>query len=77
MLDIRWIRENPEALATALTNRNWAADKARAEVERLIALDEARRTQIVRVEEAQARRNAASREIGRAKGQKDGKAPAA
>jgi seryl-tRNA synthetase len=71
MLDIKWIRENPEALATALLNRNWAADKAKAEVDRLIALDEARRTQIVKVEEAQARRNAASREIGKAKAQKD------
>ena len=31
MLDIKWIRENPEALTTALRNRNWAADKAKAE----------------------------------------------
>jgi seryl-tRNA synthetase len=71
MLDIKWIRENPEALATALQNRNWTPDAAKAEVDRLIALDEARRSQIVRVEEAQARRNAASREIGRSKAQKD------
>ncbi|NJL09045.1 MAG: serine--tRNA ligase, partial [Methylacidiphilales bacterium] len=37
----------------------------------LIALDEARRTAIVAVEAAQARRNAASKEIGQAKAKKD------
>ncbi|MCB1495336.1 MAG: serine--tRNA ligase [Bauldia sp.] len=62
MLDIKWIRENPEALDTALKNRN-----AEPAAERLIALDEARRAHIVRLEEAQARRNAASKEIGAAK----------
>ena len=41
MLDIRWIRENPEALDRALTNR-----RAEPAAERLIALDEARRAAI-------------------------------
>jgi seryl-tRNA synthetase len=66
MLDIKWIRENPEALDRALANRN--AEPAAA---RLIGLDEARRAHIVRLEEAQARRNAASKEIGKAKATKD------
>jgi seryl-tRNA synthetase len=66
MLDIRWIRENPAALDAALTNRN-----AEPQSSRLIALDEARRAAIVKVEEAQARRNAASKEIGAAKAKKD------
>jgi seryl-tRNA synthetase len=71
MLDIKWIRDNPEALTAALTKRAWAPDAARDEVDGLIAMDEARRAQIVKIEEAQARRNAASKEIGKAKGAKD------
>jgi seryl-tRNA synthetase len=66
MLDIKWIRENPEALDRALANR-----KAEPAAARLIALDEARRAHILKLEEAQARRNAASKEIGKAKAQKD------
>ena len=38
MLDIKWIRENPEALDRALVNRGTEPAAAR-----LIALDEARR----------------------------------
>src|SRR5664279_621980 len=66
MLDIKWIRENPEALDRALANRR--SEPAAA---RLIALDEARRANILKLEQAQARRNAASREIGKAKATKD------
>jgi seryl-tRNA synthetase len=66
MLDIKWIRENPEALDRALANR-----RAEPQSARLIALDEARRAAIVRLEEAQARRNAASKDIGKAKAAKD------
>jgi seryl-tRNA synthetase len=71
MLDIKWIRDNPDALAAALTKRGSAPEAARATVDDLIAKDEARRAQIVKVEEAQARRNAASKEIGKAKAAKD------
>ena len=71
MLDIKWIRDNPEKLAEALTKRGSAPEAARATVDGLVALDEARRAQIVKVEEAQARRNAASKEIGKAKAAKD------
>ncbi|HEY5080858.1 MAG TPA: serine--tRNA ligase [Bauldia sp.] len=66
MLDIKWIRENPEALDAALANR-----RAEPQSARLIGLDEARRAAIVKLEEAQARRNAASKEIGKAKAAKD------
>jgi seryl-tRNA synthetase len=71
MLDIKWIRENPDALERALRNRGVDAAAASAEVRNLIGLDEARRANIVRLQEAQERRNAASKEIGRAKAQKD------
>lgn len=71
MLDIKWIRDNPDALERALRNRGTPADAAAAEVRRVIALDEERRAVIVRLQEAQERRNAASKEIGNAKGRKD------
>ncbi len=66
MLDIRWIRDNPEALDRALANRGAEPQSAS-----LIALDEARRAAIGKLEEAQNRRNIASKEIGKAKAQKD------
>ena len=66
MLDIRWIRENPEALDRALTNRGAGPESAK-----LIALDEARRAAVTKLQEMQTRRNAASKEIGQAKAQKD------
>ncbi len=66
MLDIKWIRENPEALDKALANRN-----AEPAATRLIQLDEDRRRHIARLQEAQGRRNAASKEIGKAKASGD------
>ena len=45
--------------------------RARAAVEKLVALDEKRRAAITKFEQAQARRNAASREVGDAKKAKD------
>jgi seryl-tRNA synthetase len=69
MLDIRWIREHPEALERALINRG--STGAASTVANLIALDEARRAAITELEELQAARNAAAKEIGRAKAQKD------
>jgi seryl-tRNA synthetase len=61
MLDIRWIRENPEALDHALASRG-----AKAQAASLIALDDARRAHIAKVQSAQSRRNAASKDIGAA-----------
>src|SRR5690349_8476142 len=71
MLDIKWIRDNPEALERALVNRGWKHEEAKADTARLVAIDDERRAHIVKLEEAQARRNAASKEIGKAKAQKD------
>ncbi len=66
MLDIRWIRENPEGLVGSLVKRQWPASEARSAVDRLLALDEARRSHLGKLQERQERRNAASREIGNA-----------
>lgn len=61
MLDIRWIRDNPDALDAALKKRGAPPGSAS-----LIALDEARRAHVAKVQEGQARRNAASKQIGAA-----------
>ena len=66
MFDIKWIRDNAEAFDAGLKKRGLAPEAAK-----LIALDEARREHVTRLQEAQARRNAASKEIGKAKGSKD------
>ncbi len=66
MHDIRFIRDNPEAFDRGLKRRGLAG-----EAKRLIALDEERRAKILALETAQARRNAASKEIGEAKKTKD------
>ena len=66
MLDIRWIRDNPQALDEALKKRGAAPESAA-----LIELDEMRRAHITRLQEAQQRRNAASKEIGAAMAAKD------
>ena len=66
MLDIRWIRDNPEFLDEALTKRG-AAPLAAS----LVALDDRRRTVIQKLQDMQSRRNAASKEIGAAMAQKN------
>src|SRR5882724_12742349 len=66
MHDIKWIRENPAAFDAALARRGLKPESAT-----LIALDEKRRAAIQKAEAAQARRNAASKEIGAAKKNKD------
>jgi seryl-tRNA synthetase len=66
MHDIKWIRDNPEAFDKALGRRGLPG-----EAQRLIALDEARRAAITAFEQAQATRNAASKEIGEAKKARD------
>ena len=66
MLDIKWIRNNPQVLDMALKNRSEAAAAAR-----LIALDDGRRAAISRAQALQERRNAASKAIGQAKARKD------
>ncbi|MGH6679258.1 MAG: aminoacyl--tRNA ligase-related protein, partial [Bradyrhizobium sp.] len=66
MHDIKWIRENREAFDAGLKRRGLAPLSAS-----LLAIDERRRAAILSSEQAQARRNAASREIGDAKKAKD------
>jgi seryl-tRNA synthetase len=66
MHDIKWIRENPGAFDAGLARRG-----LQPESEKLLALDEKRRGAILKAEQAQARRNAASKEIGAAKKNKD------
>jgi seryl-tRNA synthetase len=66
MYDIKWIREHPEAFDRGLKRRGLEPLSGR-----LMSLDEKRRAAITKFEQAQARRNAASKEIGEAKKKKD------
>src|SRR5512133_2807592 len=66
MHDIRWIRDNPAAFDAALKRRGLEPLSSS-----LLAIDEKRRAAILASEQAQARRNAASKEIGDAKKAKD------
>ncbi len=66
MHDIRSIRDNPQGFDAALKRRDLAPLSSQ-----LLAIDERRRAAILSSEQAQARRNAASKEIGEAKKAKD------
>jgi seryl-tRNA synthetase len=66
MHDIKWIRDNPAAFDAALKRRGLEPLSAA-----LLAVDEKRRAAIMASEQAQARRNSASKEIGDAKKAKD------
>ncbi|MCW1839162.1 serine--tRNA ligase [Prosthecomicrobium hirschii] len=66
MFDIRWIRDNAEAFDRALVNRGKAPLSAT-----LLEIDDRRRAQMTRLQEMQARQNAASKDIGKAKATKD------
>ena len=59
MLDLRYVRENLDAVAVAMKNRNAKFDAAR-----FSELDEARRAGIAQEESLQAQRNKTSKEIG-------------
>jgi seryl-tRNA synthetase len=62
MHDIKWIRDNADAFDKALARRG-----LKGEAQRLISIDERRRAAIQKAEQAQARRNVASKEVGAAK----------
>jgi seryl-tRNA synthetase len=66
MHDIKFIRDNPEAFDRGLKRRGLAPESAA-----LLALDKARRDCLQKLQEAQAQRNAASKEIGGAMARKD------
>ncbi|MGO8180280.1 serine--tRNA ligase [Rhizobium leguminosarum] len=67
MLDIKWIRENPEALDAALAKRG-----AEPLAQSLVSLDEKRRSAVQKAQDLLSRRNLASKEIGAAMAQKNG-----
>jgi len=66
MHDIKFIRDNPDGFDRGLARRGLPG-----EAKKLIAIDERRRAAIQKLERAQARRNAASKEIGAAKKNKE------
>ena len=66
MLDIKWIRENQEAFVAGLTDRGFEPDPGEL-LTQILKLDEQRRETIQKLQAHQARRNAVSKEIGKAK----------
>jgi len=70
VLDVKWIRDNKEAFIKGLADRGFEAS-ARAMLNRILSLDEQRRTAVQKLQDAQARRNTASKEIGKAKASRD------
>ena len=66
MFDMKWIRENPEVFDNGLASRGLSPLSAK-----LIEMDEERRQHLTKLQDAQSRRNAASKEIGKAKANKD------
>ncbi len=62
MLDIKFIRENVELVKTAIQNKNEKAD-----IDKIIELDNRRREIIQKVEDLKAKRNKVSQEVGRLK----------
>ncbi len=63
MHDLKWIRDNAQAFDAALVKRGLERQSPA-----ILELDEERRKHVTALQEAQARRNAASKEIGKAKG---------
>jgi seryl-tRNA synthetase len=70
VLDLKWVRERPEALDRALRRRGLPPAVAE-----LTALDGAVRALQTQVQQAQARRNALSKEIGRLRAERADAAP--
>ena len=64
MHDIRFIRENPEAFDQAMARRGLASYSAE-----ILALDEKRRALQTQIQDAQSRRNDASKQVGQIKSQ--------
>ena len=67
MFDIKWIRANAEAFDAAVSRRKGVSVRSSD----LLAIDDRRREIIARLNEAQEKRNALSKQIGQAKAQKD------
>lgn len=71
MFDIKWIRDNPDAFDAGLRKRGLAPGGEVKFAAELMALDDERRQIITALQHYQAQRNAASKEIGKAKAAKD------
>ncbi len=71
MLDLKLIRDNPEILKKALVDRGQPKDEVETLLSRIQSLDAERRQTITTLQEAQARRNQISKEVGKAKAAKD------
>lgn len=69
MLDVKWIRDNPDAFVAGLEKRAFGAP--RELLNQILTSDEQRRETIQELQDAQAKRNASSKEIGKAKQAKD------
>ena len=66
MHDIKWIRDNADALKAALRSRNWEAGKVEETVGGLLMLDDERRNCIAMAQRGQEERNSLSKQIGQA-----------
>ncbi len=62
MLDLKFIRENPELVKKGIANKN-----EKDTVDQILALDEDRRNLILQTDELKAKRNQASMEVGKLK----------
>ena len=66
MLDLKFVRENSDAVKTNIANKNESAD-----IDSILALDEKRRNIIGEVESLKSKRNTVSKEIARLKKNKE------
>jgi len=71
MHDIKFIRDNTDAFIAALARRPAYAASAKDETAKILAADEALRSLLTELQQKQARRNEASKQIGQAKAKKD------
>ena len=62
MLDIKFIRENPELVKKGITNKN-----EKDTVDEILSLDKDKRANLQKVEELKAKRNKVSQEVGKLK----------
>ena len=66
MHDLKWIREDPEGFDAALAKRGLGP-----EAKNILKIDEERRALVQQLQDAQAKRNSASKDIGKAKASGD------
>ena len=71
MFDIKAIRDNPAWFTRGLVRRGTEASAAEKLTREILERDEQRRAVVTKLQDAEARRNAASKDIGKAKAQKD------